>query len=288
MYNHKRPKSSTSAPDGTPSVLSHFRRQGTPVDAAPPPPPSSSSSWAPALARDLSLASSGTAAARPPPRSAMRAKAADAEAAFLGAYPKAASSSSSSSFAATNKKRALPHEFAASSHSAHAAPAHSNNFSASNSNAHATRPFSNETIRHSEYNPAPYSPLSALANTKSAMPQQRVKKEYTNTQQNNNYPSAPINASRVSLEPGITLTNEQQQVLELVGQGQSLFYTGSAGTGKSVLMRQIIKVLKVSIPSGQIAITAPTEPVPALVKKLQANRKAIMRWKSVKVLIIDE
>lgn len=39
----------------------------------------------------------------------------------------------------------------------------------------------------------------------------------------------------------IKLSPEQQQVLNMVKTGNSVFFTGSAGTGKSVLLRQIIQ-----------------------------------------------
>ena len=40
--------------------------------------------------------------------------------------------------------------------------------------------------------------------------------------------------------PAIVLSPEQRQVLNKVKEGQSVFFTGSAGTGKSVLLREII------------------------------------------------
>lgn len=42
-------------------------------------------------------------------------------------------------------------------------------------------------------------------------------------------------------EPFITLSSEQQAVLSRVMTGQNVLFTGSAGTGKSVLIREIIK-----------------------------------------------
>lgn len=111
----------------------------------------------------------------------------------------------------------------------------------------------------------------------------------------------------------ITLSDEQQRVLELVvKQQKSVFFTGSAGTGKSVLMRAIIAELRkkyVKEPD-RIAVTASTglaacniggvtlhsfggiglgkEDVPALVKKIKRNQKAKNRWLRTKILIIDE
>ncbi|KAJ7068856.1 hypothetical protein B0H15DRAFT_141771 [Mycena belliarum] len=42
----------------------------------------------------------------------------------------------------------------------------------------------------------------------------------------------------------VFLSSEQKQILKLAEEGHSLFYTGSAGTGKSVLLREIIKSLR--------------------------------------------
>ncbi|KAH9000131.1 hypothetical protein EDB92DRAFT_467133 [Lactarius akahatsu] len=61
-------------------------------------------------------------------------------------------------------------------------------------------------------------------------------------------------------KPDIQLSYEQKQVLELVKQKKSVFYTGSAGTGKSVLLREIIKTLRkeyVRTPEA-VAVTAST------------------------------
>ncbi|OAA71365.1 DNA repair and recombination protein pif1 [Cordyceps fumosorosea ARSEF 2679] len=111
----------------------------------------------------------------------------------------------------------------------------------------------------------------------------------------------------------IALSNEQRHVLDLVvEQGQSVFFTGPAGTGKSVLMRAIITALqtKHGRTSERVAVTASTglaacniggitlhsfagiglgkDVASALVKKVRRNPKAKNRWLKTKVLIIDE
>ncbi|EKD14806.1 DNA repair and recombination protein pif1 [Drepanopeziza brunnea f. sp. 'multigermtubi' MB_m1] len=111
----------------------------------------------------------------------------------------------------------------------------------------------------------------------------------------------------------ITLSSEQQKVLDLVvNQSKSVFFTGSAGTGKSVLMRAIIAELrrKYMREPDRIAVTASTglaacniggvtlhsfggiglgkEEVPVLVKKIRRNAKAKNRWIRTKILIVDE
>lgn len=118
--------------------------------------------------------------------------------------------------------------------------------------------------------------------------------------------------AKVAMGP-ISLSEEQRRVLDLVAnQQKSVFFTGSAGTGKSVLMRAIITELrkKYGREPDRIAVTASTglaacniggvtlhsfggiglgkEDVPALVKKIRRNQKAKNRWIRTKILIIDE
>ncbi|KAF7616188.1 hypothetical protein AFLA_009686 [Aspergillus flavus NRRL3357] len=117
---------------------------------------------------------------------------------------------------------------------------------------------------------------------------------------------------RAKIAP-LFLSDEQKHVLNaVVEQGKSIFFTGSAGTGKSVLMREIIKKLrdKYRREPDRVAVTASTglaacniegvtlhsfagiglgkEPVPELVKKVKRNPKGRNRWLRTKVLIIDE
>ena len=111
----------------------------------------------------------------------------------------------------------------------------------------------------------------------------------------------------------VFLSVEQRKILDLVAEGKkSVFFTGSAGTGKSVLLREIIKVLrqKYKKEPDRVAVTASTglaacniggitlhsfggiglgkEAVPELVKKIKKNQKAKNRWMRTKVLIVDE
>jgi ATP-dependent DNA helicase PIF1 len=53
----------------------------------------------------------------------------------------------------------------------------------------------------------------------------------------------PLDKSKTP-EPGPPLTPQQQKILDRVMQGESVFFTGSAGTGKSVLLRAIIAELR--------------------------------------------
>lgn len=111
----------------------------------------------------------------------------------------------------------------------------------------------------------------------------------------------------------VFLSDEQRSVLDLVAeQKRSVFFTGSAGTGKSVLLRETIKVLreKYKREMDRVAVTASTglaacniggvtlhsfagiglgkEAVPELVRKIKRNMKAKQRWLRTKILIIDE
>ena len=73
-------------------------------------------------------------------------------------------------------------------------------------------------------------------------------------------PSQPTLKSSSKLSGHISLSQEQNYILKLAQEGKSLFYTGSAGTGKSVLLREIIKTLHkkyVSV-ADAVAVTAST------------------------------
>ena len=111
----------------------------------------------------------------------------------------------------------------------------------------------------------------------------------------------------------VVLSNEQQHVKNLVCfKKASVFFTGPAGTGKSVLMRSIIEDLRVKYAREpeQLGVTASTglaacniggmtlhsfsgiglgkEDVTTLVRKIRQNPKARSRWLKTKTLVIDE
>ncbi|KIY53384.1 hypothetical protein FISHEDRAFT_7136, partial [Fistulina hepatica ATCC 64428] len=110
----------------------------------------------------------------------------------------------------------------------------------------------------------------------------------------------------------VFLSDEQNQILRLVEEGNSVFYTGSAGTGKSVLLREIIKSLhkKHAKAPDVVAITASTgiaacniggvtihsfagiglgiETAEDLAARIRKNKKAMARWLRTRALIIDE
>ncbi|ANB12138.1 DNA helicase PIF1 [Sugiyamaella lignohabitans] len=107
------------------------------------------------------------------------------------------------------------------------------------------------------------------------------------------------------------LSQEQKQILDMVvHQEHNMFFTGAAGTGKSVLLERIITDLRRKYSPGAVAVTASTglaachiggvtlhnfsgiglgrEDVDTLVKKIRRNRKCFKRWKETRVLVIDE
>lgn len=68
---------------------------------------------------------------------------------------------------------------------------------------------------------------------------------------------APVEQIAVEAEP--PLSDEQEAVLRQVMNGESVFFTGSAGVGKSVLTRAIIRNLRQMYPEKDaVAVTATT------------------------------
>lgn len=72
---------------------------------------------------------------------------------------------------------------------------------------------------------------------------------------------------KVSIEAQIRLNDEQNQVLRACINGKNIFFTGSAGTGKSFLLKKIISVLP---PDGTVA-TASTGVAACLIGKIVFN-----------------
>ena len=86
-------------------------------------------------------------------------------------------------------------------------------------------------------------------NTKRQKMNADVPKYLTMTKINEKSPSQILAKSAA-----LTLTAEQTRVLEAVKKGKSLFFTGSAGTGKSFLLKRIIA----SLPPNHTFPTAST------------------------------
>ncbi|KAI0274843.1 PIF1-like helicase-domain-containing protein [Gloeopeniophorella convolvens] len=118
----------------------------------------------------------------------------------------------------------------------------------------------------------------------------------------NTHPAGNVKA------PKIVLSEEQAQILRRVKHGHNVFFTGSAGTGKSVLLREIVAFFRTT--RRTIAITASTgiasiniggctlhswaginrgeQTVDRLSGKILGTQWLRERWRSVDCLIIDE
>jgi ATP-dependent DNA helicase PIF1 len=63
----------------------------------------------------------------------------------------------------------------------------------------------------------------------------------------NNEPNLPVaegSGSNLASTDAIELSKEQNEVVAMCERGKSVFFTGSAGTGKSVCLRHIIRRLR--------------------------------------------
>ena len=122
--------------------------------------------------------------------------------------------------------------------------------------------------------------------------------------------AAQMRSSKDSSDNSIVLSEEQKGVIKLVMSGTSLFFTGAAGTGKSVLLREIISSLGKKFRAENIAVTASTglaalnikgetlhrfagiglgnAPASHLIRKIKSRQEPSNRWKQCRVLIIDE
>ncbi|KAH8102093.1 PIF1-like helicase-domain-containing protein [Cristinia sonorae] len=111
----------------------------------------------------------------------------------------------------------------------------------------------------------------------------------------------------------VSLNDEQMRVLQMVvDEEKNVFFTGSAGTGKSLLLRAIIaalrkkhakkpEVISVTASTGMAAsniggvtihswgaVTPGMHDIEKLISFIKTCRPAHKRWKDTKVLIIDE
>jgi ATP-dependent DNA helicase PIF1 len=170
--------------------------------------------------------------------------------------------------------------------------------------------------------PAPKSTASSAATwnkTASAIKEEQKKHRQAKSQgkQGKEIPASQPTLVKTSTKnksiPRVFLSDEQRKILDIVVEKkQSVFFTGSAGTGKSVLMREIIAKLKQkhARDPDRVAVTASTglaacniggvtlhsfagiglgkEPAEQLVKKIKRNQKHKQRWMRCKCLIVDE
>lgn len=109
----------------------------------------------------------------------------------------------------------------------------------------------------------------------------------------------------------IPLSDEQKMVIKyIVLDGLNVFYTGSAGTGKSVVLRELVQSLHQKYGASRVGVTASTGLAACniggqtihrflsiglgtgsafeLAKRIKKNPANLKKWKNLKVLIIDE
>lgn len=114
-----------------------------------------------------------------------------------------------------------------------------------------------------------------------------------------------------ALKGAIALSDEQKSIVHtVVSKGENLFFTGSAGTGKSVVLRQLVQDLHRKHGPFNVGVTASTGLAACNIKgqtlhkflsiglgtgspqdlamKIKRNGAAKKRWKTVQVLVIDE
>lgn len=183
-----------------------------------------------------------------------------------------------------------------------------------------------EPVRHAKRTKLPWA-TSKQENIKSPLPEDSKDVQYAwnksalavkNEQKEFRKQNRVKTISKVEPKPATVVTKqmlsaEQQTVSKaVIADGQSVFFTGSAGTGKSVLMRSIISQFrdKFRREPDRLAVTASTglaacviegqtlhswagiglgkEPVPELCKRIKKNAKTRQRWLRTKVLVIDE
>lgn len=107
-----------------------------------------------------------------------------------------------------------------------------------------------------------------------------------------------------------TMSNEQLGVLKYALQGESFFFSGSAGTGKSYLLREIVRQLKNKHGQDKVYVTSSTGVAACnvggctlhsfagigigaldfeqLEESVKKKRYVVERWKRAQVLIVDE
>ena len=128
-------------------------------------------------------------------------------------------------------------------------------------------------------------------------------------------PRASVAAAPTVLVPDASemlgkLSVQQRRVHDLILAGENVFFSGSAGTGKSFLLRCAIASLRQRHGTDAVAVTASTgiaavnvggttlhsfagiglgtDPIATLIAKVRNNKAASARWRNTAVLVIDE
>ncbi|KAL3683052.1 hypothetical protein R1sor_001074 [Riccia sorocarpa] len=108
----------------------------------------------------------------------------------------------------------------------------------------------------------------------------------------------------------ITLSKQQLKVLKAISTGESVFLTGSAGTGKSFVLEFAVRVLKAKYGASAVFVTASTGLAAcalggttvhafagiglgvgskeSLADKVKSRKDSRIRWQAAKALIVDE
>ncbi|KAI4306041.1 hypothetical protein L6164_029354 [Bauhinia variegata] len=111
-------------------------------------------------------------------------------------------------------------------------------------------------------------------------------------------------------KPKIEWTDEQKSVFSAIAEGKSVFITGSAGTGKTLLLQGVIKELRKMYKPSKVSVTASTGIAAFALKgqtlhsfagigissdnrqeklhRILDNKRACRRWINVEALVIDE
>lgn len=118
-------------------------------------------------------------------------------------------------------------------------------------------------------------------------------------------------SSLIGFATQYSLSSEQRYVIDcVVTKGANVFYTGSAGTGKSIVLHELKNQLYYKFGHRRVAITASTGLAACniggqtlhrflgiglgqglaeqIANKVRKNASVLNRWKSLKVLVIDE
>ena len=104
--------------------------------------------------------------------------------------------------------------------------------------------------------------------------------------------------------------SEQRNVFSLYQKGYSIFLTGQGGTGKSFLLKEIVRHARKESGEKEVAVTAPTGLAAShiggqtiqswagigignsttyqLLDRVLAHEESSIRWQKCKVLIVDE
>ena len=122
--------------------------------------------------------------------------------------------------------------------------------------------------------------------------------------------AAASSSAALPRKPSVPLSADQQRVVAAAVSGRSLFFTGGAGTGKSVTLMEIVRQLSAIHGPAAVVVTAPTGIAAAnvggitlhswagiglgkgsalaLAQKVMSSRHAMRRVSATKVLIVDE